>query len=83
MPKNKLKVTIASVGKSLFDDEARSIILPSAEGQMQVLANHEPFISTLRNGTIIIRDKDGKDQEFTIGGGVLEVSNNHATVLVS
>ena len=79
---NKLRVTIASVGEQLFDGEALSVLVPGSEGELQVLANHEPFISTLKSGKIVV--KTTKDsQEFEVGGGVLEVSKNHATILVS
>ncbi len=79
----KLKVTIASVGQQLYDDNAISVSVPGSEGEMQILANHEPFISTLQKGKIVVEDIEGKKQEFELDGGVLEVSGNHATILVS
>lgn len=90
MAKANLRVTIASVGEQLFDDEAISVLVPGSEGQMQILANHEPLISTLKAGTIVVdvggdpstSSGQGK-QEFKVEGGVLEVSANRATILVS
>lgn len=78
-----LRVTIASVGEQLFDDEAISVLVPGSEGEMQVLANHEPFITTLKQGKIVVEDTKEKKQEFEVEGGVLEVSANRATILVS
>lgn len=91
MESKKLQVTIASVGEAMYDGEAESIIVPGTDGQMQVLANHEPFISTLKEGTIVVENAEQdpstgsglQKQEFKIPGGVLEVSENQATVLVS
>ncbi len=79
----QLHVTIASVGEQLFDDVAKSIIAPGTEGQMQILANHEPLISTLKTGLAIVEKIDGEKEEFKIDGGILEVSDNQATILVS
>lgn len=79
----KLRVTIASVGEQMYDDNALSVLVPGSEGQMQILANHEPLISTLKAGKIVVKDSEGKKQEFAVEGGVLEVSANRATILVS
>ena len=77
-----LKVTIANVSEQLFDGDAKSVIVPSSQGQMQVLANHESFIGTLKTGTIILELENSDKQKFDIDGGVIEVSDSHATILL-
>ena len=83
MSDQKLKVTIANVSTSMFDDEAISISVPAKEGTMQILAKHEPFITTLAKGKIVVEDLEHNKQEFDVEKGILEVSENQATVLVS
>jgi F-type H+-transporting ATPase subunit epsilon len=74
-------LTIARVDEQLFRGAAVSATLPGSEGQLTILAGHEPLISLLKEGKIVVRTPDG-DKEFEIKKGVLEVSHSHATVLV-
>ncbi len=79
----KFHITVSSVSDIKFDGEALSVYVPGAEGEMEILADHEPLITTLKSGTIIIKTKENPEGEkFTIEKGVLEVANNKAVVLV-
>ena len=76
-------LTVARVGENLFDGEATSITLPGEEGMLQVLANHEAFVSGLKTGEMHVVAADEKTYHFEIPrGGVLEVSGHQATVLL-
>jgi len=76
-------LTISRVGENLFDGEARSIALPGTEGMFEVLAHHEAFVSRLRAGKAQGVAADGSPIHFEIpSGGIAEVSNNQATVLL-
>ncbi len=77
-----MKVVIAKVDQNLFDGEAVSMTLPGAEGEMTVLGEHEPLITTLKPGVIIVRIADEAEQTFQIEGGVLEVRHDGATVIL-
>lgn len=77
-----LHVTVTSVAEKLFDDAAQSVTVPGAEGVLEILAHHEPFVSTLQAGTATVRTLQGDTKSFDITGGVVEMSNNHATVLL-
>lgn len=77
-----MHVHIAQLNSVLFDGEARSLTVPGTEGEMTILPHHEPFISTLKAGLITVRTTES-DHAFTIAKGMLEVSNNRATVLLT
>ncbi len=78
-----LKVTIAHPSKILFDGEVFSMTIPTTEGEITVLANHEPIIIGLKKGIIVLQTKMGSEKErYEIDGGVLELSINKATVLL-
>ena len=78
----KLQLTITRVDAPVFDGEVESVTLPGAAGQLTLMADHEPLITPLREGTLIIRTSDEQHQQFDIDSGTLEVSQNHATVLI-
>ncbi|MES2225243.1 MAG: hypothetical protein V4480_00350 [Patescibacteria group bacterium] len=76
-------LTVAKVGENLFDGEALSATLPAEDGVVTILANHEAFVTPLKSGTIRIEAADGAKQDIELAGtGLLEVSNNQATVIL-
>lgn len=79
---NYLHLVIASVGENLYDGPAVSATLPGSAGEMTILPNHEPLVTTLKAGKITVRIANADDKEFTIEGGVLETSGTRAVVLV-
>jgi F-type H+-transporting ATPase subunit epsilon len=81
MAKEPLRVTIASVSQTHFDDFAQSLTVPGSDGEMTVLANHEALISTLKEGSIIVRTKQG-EETYPVERGIIEISANRAVVLV-
>lgn len=76
-------LTVARVGENLFSGEARSVTLPGVEGVFTVMANHEAFVSQLKEGEVKIESADGEKHSVQIPhGGVAEVSGNQATVIL-
>jgi len=69
-----------------FQATAYSVILPTADGQITLLPQHEPLLSLLVPGVITIRrkrtDPDYHLEHYATYGGVLEVTKNGVRVLV-
>lgn len=79
--KKLLKLTISKVDGPVFDGEVNFVTVPGIAGEMTILANHEALISPLKSGKITIDTLEGK-QIFELDLGTLEISNNHATILI-
>lgn len=79
---NLLKLTISRVDQPLFDGEVIQVAVPGVAGDMVILADHEPLISPLRAGILVVTTSENEQQSFEIETGTLEVSNNTATILV-
>ena len=79
---NTLHLVISSVGENLYDGPAISATLPGAGGDFTILPNHEPFVTTLKEGKIIVRIPNADAREIPISSGVLETSGTRAVVLV-
>lgn len=78
-----MKVVIAKVDENLFEGEAVSVTVPGVDGEMTVLSHHEPFITTLRPGTVTVRQlADIPSVEFQVESGILEVNGDGATVIL-
>lgn len=77
-----LKLTISRVDGPVFDGDVIAVAVPGVAGEMQLLANHEALISPLKQGAITVTRDDKSIESFDIDSGTLEVSNNHATILI-
>ena len=71
---------IVSQDKVVFADRADIVILPGAEGEMGILANHTQLLTVIQYGIVKIRNQDG-EAIFTVAGGVAEVQPDQVTIL--
>lgn len=69
-----------------FQADIYSVILPTGAGEITVLPGHEPLLSQLVPGVIIIRrnksDADHHLEHYATYGGVVEISRSGVRVLV-
>ena len=83
-----MRVIIAKVDENLFDGEAESLTVPGAAGEMTVLGEHMPLITTLKAGNIIVRlpaqagAQGSEPKIFPVTGGVIEVRRDGATIIL-
>lgn len=77
-----LQLTISKVDAPVFDGAVVSVTVPGTEGEMTILADHEALISVLKAGIVTVRPEVGDEQTFSIDQGTIEISHNHATVLI-
>ena len=79
-----MKLIIAKVDEVFFDGDAQSVTLPGASGELTVLGEHMPLVTTLKPGVVTVRGQTvpGGVQYFTIDGGILEVHREGATVIL-
>ena len=61
-----MKVVIAKVDQNLFDGEAKSLTVPAADGEMTVLPEHMPVVTTLKAGTITVRSAEVRRDGATV-----------------
>ena len=73
---------ISSVSETYFDGQAVSATLPGSDGELTVLAHHEPFVTALRTGSITVKLPEGEVKTFKTENGILEFSGNRAVVLM-
>ena len=72
---------IISPDESVFDEEIEMVIIPGTEGDIGVLSNHMPLITSLRLGNIYIYRNKKIIKKFLVNGGILEVFENKCTLL--
>jgi F-type H+-transporting ATPase subunit epsilon len=75
-----IRCEIVSQDRNVFDGDADMVIVPGSQGEMGILPNHAPLLSTLKYGILHVRYQ-GQEQIFTIAGGVIEVQPDLVTVM--
>ncbi len=65
----------------VVSDDVDIVTAPGVGGEFGVLANHAPFLSTIKTGTLTFK-KDKQTKYLMVSGGFSEVSNNKITFLV-
>ena len=76
-----MQVEIITPDKQIYKGDASLVQLPGIDGSFEILNNHAPIISVLKNGKVKIVDKEKNVQFFEIKGGVIEVLNNKILIL--
>ena len=75
-----LNLEIVTPEKKVFSDTVDAVTVPTESGEVGILSNHSPLISTLKPG-ILSYSRGGANERMVIAGGFLEVSDNNVSVL--
>ena len=75
-----MHLEIITPDKKIFAGEVTSVSVPGKSGRFEMLNSHAPIISTLLNGKVKVKDKEGV-KTFDVKGGVVEMLNNKVIIL--
>lgn len=75
-----IRCEIVSQDRMVWEGDADIVIAPGEIGEMGILPNHAPLLSTLKYGILRVRFQ-GIEEVFTVAGGLIEVQPNLVTVL--
>lgn len=75
-----LQLDIVSPEAAVFSGAVTMVEVPGAEGDIGVLPNHAPLISTLREGVVQVHTESGV-KRFTLSAGYAEVTAEGCTIL--
>ncbi len=75
-----IRCEIVSQDRMVFEGDADTVVIPGVFGEMGILPNHAPLLSTMGFGVIRVRTGDN-EEVFTVAGGLVEVQPDVVTVL--
>ncbi len=61
-----IRVEIASQDRMVYEGEADVVIIPGVSGEMGILPNHAPLLSTMKIGILNIGQADSNFHYFTL-----------------
>ena len=72
---------LVSPEKLLVSTDADMVTLPGADGDMGVMGNHAPVMTSLRPGYIEASMADGSKSEYFVRGGFADITPTSVTIL--
>lgn len=72
---------LVSPERLLFTGEVEDVVVPGVEGEMTVLKDHAPLMTTLKPGIVSIGEAGGKRTRLYVRGGFADVSPLGLTIL--
>ena len=75
-----LMLQIVTPQGTVYSDDVEMVTLPGVEGQIGILPHHVRLMTQMVPGEIIVR-KDGRSRFLAVGGGLVEVTGDHVSIL--
>jgi F-type H+-transporting ATPase subunit epsilon len=76
-----IHVEVITQEEKIFDEpEADMVLVPAAEGEMGILPNHAPVLTTLAFGDLVVKKGDA-EEHFAVYGGVVDIRPDKVVVL--
>ncbi len=78
---NNLRVELVSAEKAVWSGEAKMVVAKTVEGEIGLLAGHEPMLAILASGEVRITLPEGEKILANAADGFLSVENNIVTIV--
>ena len=69
-----LTFELVSPERKLASAEADAVTIPGMDGDLTAMADHAPFLTTLRPGMLVVR-KGAEETRFAVTGGFADIHN--------
>lgn len=76
-----LDVEVVASDRGVWSGEASIVIAKTPEGEMGIMAGHEPVLAALVAGPVTVRTADGESVVAVVDQGFLSMSENKVAVL--
>jgi F-type H+-transporting ATPase subunit epsilon len=78
---NPLAVTVVSADREIWKGEASMVVAKTVEGEIGILAGHEPMLAILAAGEVRVNATNGERLVARADDGFLSVENDTVTVV--
>jgi F-type H+-transporting ATPase subunit epsilon len=76
-----LDVELVAADRLVWSGRASIVSAKTVEGEIGIMADHEPLLSVLKTGPVTIRSEDAGDIVAAVHGGFISVAANRVTIL--
>lgn len=75
------QVDVVSPEATVWSGMATIVIARTPEGELGIMADHEPLMGTLSTGAVEIEEESGRRTTIGVHGGFIQVLNNQVTLI--
>lgn len=72
---------LVSPERLLVSEKVTEVVIPATLGEMTVLANHAPTMTTIKPGVITVKFASGETHKYVVFGGFADILPTGCTVL--
>ena len=72
---------LVSPERLLLSERVTEVVIPATEGEMTVMANHAPVMTTIKPGVVTVKAADGKVTRYVVFGGFADILPTGCTLL--
>jgi F-type H+-transporting ATPase subunit epsilon len=76
-----IHVDIVSAEGQIHTGEAQMVFAPAEMGEVGIAPRHTPLLTRVSPGTVRVKQEDGSELRFFVGGGIMEVQPHLVTIL--
>jgi F-type H+-transporting ATPase subunit epsilon len=75
------KFDLVSPERLLVSENVESVVIPGVEGEMTVLANHAPVMTTVKPGVVTVKPVSGAEERYVVFGVFADILPSGCTLL--
>jgi F-type H+-transporting ATPase subunit epsilon len=72
---------LVSPERLLVSEQVESVVIPGAEGEMTVMAQHAPVMTTIKPGVVTVKAASGSEERYVVFGGFADILPSGCTLL--
>lgn len=72
---------LVSPERLLVSEKVTEVVIPATEGEMTVMANHAPTMTTIKPGVVAVKTAAGKTERYAVFGGFADIPPSGCTLL--
>lgn len=76
------QLVIHSADEPFYDGACKSVIVPTEDGFLGILAHHNPMVAGIVPGILTMTMPDGTKQQIAVSEGMIKIHDNEVNVLV-
>jgi len=78
---DSFKFELVSPERLLISEEVEQVIIPGTEGDMTVMADHAPVMTTIKPGVVTVKPVSGNEERYAVFGGFADILPEGCTLL--
>ncbi len=78
---NTFYLEILSPERAFYRGECVSIVMPTGDGMLGIMANHAPLCASIADGEVVFTKPDGEKVSCAVMRGIVDMTENHLRLL--